>query len=84
MVLSAGAVDIDIVARLDGRGEQLCQIETVRLPVVDRSRRIEAIGATDHFVDRAKSQLRHDLSGFLGNQSQVIDHILRFARKPSP
>ena len=84
MVLSASAVDIDIVARLDGRGEQLCQIETVRLPVVDRSRRIEAIGATDHFVDRAKSQLRHDLSGFLGNQSQIIDHILRFARKSGP
>ncbi len=64
MVLRDLTVTADLGADV-GLVEDVGEIESLRLPVVDGLPRLEAVHATHHFVDRAEAKLRHDLPHFL-------------------
>ncbi len=84
VVLFPRAVDLDTLVRPGRWAEQPRQVQPVRLPVVDGPVGIQAIDAADHFVHGPKAQLGHDLSSFLGDQEQVIHHVLGLAGKLFP
>ena len=56
--------------------QKLTQIDTLRLPVIQRVAHIQAIHSANHFVERAEAHLGHDLAQFLGNEEEVIDYML--------
>jgi len=50
--------------------------------VVNGFAQFEFVGATDHFVDGAETELRHDFAEFLRDVSHEVDDVLRFAGEP--
>ena len=65
--------------RFAGGHQHRRQIETIRLPVLDRVIRFQHLAMPDHLVDRAEPEFRHDTTSFFGDHEQVIDNVLRFA-----
>src|SRR5207253_7385999 len=55
--------------------KNLAEIEASRFPMFDGFARFEAIGSPDHFVDRAETELRHELADFLGDEAHEIDNM---------
>ena len=55
------------------------KIEALRLPMLDRFLRLERVGAADHFVDRAETELRHDFAHFLRDEVHEVHDVLGIA-----
>ena len=51
----------------------------LRLPVGDALLHVQQVGAADQVVELADAQLRHDLAHFLGDEEEVVDHVLGLA-----
>ena len=64
-----------------GLMEQPAEIEALGLPVRNALAHIEQVGTTDEIVKTPDAQLRHDLPSLLGHKEEVIDDMLRLARK---
>ena len=56
--------------------EQAREIETLGLPMFDRAVAVEHLNLADHLIDRAIAQFGHDLAHFLGDEEEIIDHML--------
>ena len=61
--------------------EDLRQIESGRLPVIDRFRHIDLVDASDHLVHRAEPELGHDLAHVLGDEPEEVLDELRSPRE---
>ena len=57
------------------------QIDPLRLPVPQCLGHVEPVDTPDHLADSTKSHRRHDLAQLLGNEEEVVDHVLRCARE---
>ena len=57
--------------------EHAREVESLRLPVFHARAHVEQVRASDHFLERAEAQCRHDLPHFLGDEEEEIDHVLR-------
>ena len=44
---------------------------------------VEQVGAPDQLVQRAEPELRHELAHFLGDEEEVVDHVLGLAARTS-
>ena len=78
--LFAGAAQLATVGAIrrsqDGR-----EIEPFRFPMLDGRGAAEPIYSADHLVERAESQLGHNLPGFLGHERHEADQVLHLAGK---
>ena len=59
--------------------EDAREVEALRLPVLDRLLHVEQVGATDHLVDRADAELRHDLARLFRDEEEEVDDVLGLA-----
>src|SRR5439155_21194424 len=84
VILGPCAIDIDVGVRLLGRREDRREIDPLRLPVLDRLVRLQAIDAANHLVERAEAELGHDLPSLLGDQEEEIDHMLGLSGEALP
>ena len=60
------------------------EIESLRLPVGDRSPSVEPVDPAHHLVDRAEAELRHQFPDFLGQHEEEIDQVLRLTGELLP
>jgi hypothetical protein len=44
--------------------------------MLDALAHVEQVGAADHFIERVKAELRHQLAHFLRHEEEVIDDVL--------
>ena len=65
-----------IDARRRGEMEQRRKIQRARFRVIARRANVQHITATDHLVHRPESELRQDLTHFLGDEEKVIHDVL--------
>ena len=56
-------------------------VEPACLPVIDRGLYIKTLHVSDHFLDRAKSELRHQFTHFFSDEFKEINHELWLASK---
>ena len=56
------------------------QVDALGLPVVDGLVHVEPVDPADHLVDGAEAQLRHDLAQLLGDEEEIVDHMLGLCR----
>ena len=68
----------DVVAGI-GLVEQVAEIETLRFPMCDSLPGFQSIHATDHFLDRAEAELRHQLAHLHRDEAHEVDGVLRLA-----
>jgi len=61
------------------RVEKVGEVEPLRLPVVDRGARLEAVDAAHHLLESAEAELRHDLAQFLGHEAHEVHDVLGLA-----
>src|ERR1035437_2222947 len=61
--------------------QNVCEVEALRLPMLNRLPRSQLVRAADHFVHRPEAEFRHDLAQFPGNEPHEIDHVVRAARE---
>src|SRR5882672_6051563 len=59
--------------------EDLREIEALRLPVLEALLHVEKFRAPDEIVDPADAELSHQLTRFLGDEEEIIDHVLGLA-----
>ena len=76
VVLVVDAVHAETVFRLRRGLEDRREVESLRLPVLDRGVGHEGVGTADHVVDRPEPELCHDPPQFLGHHEEVVDHVL--------
>lgn len=76
MILSDRTIRLHISMRLLGRRQNWRQIELLRLPVSHSAIQFQHIHTPDHFIDRAETQFRHNLSSFLSHHEQIIHDML--------
>ena len=62
--------------------EQPAQVDALGLPVIDGLPAVQQVHPADHFVDRPEAEPGHDPANFLGDQEQIVDHVLRLALEP--
>ena len=74
VVLHAGMIDIRVPF---GSVEQIRKVDMTRLPVLDISSHLAALGLADHLVLRPITQLRHQLPDFFSNEHEIANHVLR-------
>ena len=74
VLLEPAPVGVDL-----GRVEQRRQVDALRLPVLHGLARLELVDAADHFLERAETELRHDLAQFLRDELHEIDDVLGLA-----
>ncbi len=55
------------------------KIEAMGLPVLGRLADVQAIDPSDHLLDGTEAHRRHDLAQFLGDEQEVVDHVLGLA-----
>ena len=60
-------------------GEQLGEVEPVRLGVSDQLDAVEHLHLPDHFVECPVAQRRHHLAHFLGDEEEKVDDVLGLA-----
>ena len=78
MILGANASPPDAVWHI-WLIENLRQVDTLGLPVVDCRLHVQPIDSADHLVNRSEAHLRHQLPDFLGQESEEVLDELRFA-----
>ena len=83
MVLASGAVERLLIAVVRDR-EDRRDVETGRLPVIDRRPGVEGLDVTDHLVHGPEAELRHELPDLLGDELEEVDDELRPPREPAP
>ena len=59
--------------------EQAREVEPLGLPMIDRLALIEHLGAADHLGEAAEAERGHVLAHLLGDEEEVIDHMLGLA-----
>src|SRR6185437_6563186 len=59
--------------------EDARQVDALRLPVLDGTAHVELVDLTDHVLEFAEAELRHQLAHFLGDEEEEIDDVLRLA-----
>ena len=59
--------------------EQLGEIEALGLPVLDQRSLVEHLHLPDHLVEGAVAERGHDLAHFLGDEEEIVDHVLGLA-----
>ena len=59
--------------------KDLGQVKPLCLPVIDGLVRFQYIAATDHLVQSSETELCHDLTQLLRNETHEVDDILRLA-----
>ena len=59
-----------------GLVEQLGKVDALRLPVRNRLLRLHSVDPAGHFRDGAEAHLGHDRAQFLGDEEEVVDHVL--------
>lgn len=79
VVLRDGAMSNGIGGWPLGGFEDGGQIESVGFPVFDGLIDFQAIGATDHFVDRAEAERSHDFACIFSDHEEVVDNMFGFA-----
>ena len=57
--------------------ENLGEIQTPGLPVLDAGTHVEQVGAADQIIELANAEPGHDFAHFLGNEEEIIDHMFR-------
>ena len=57
------------------------EVETVRLPVIDCRLRLQSIHPSDHLINRAEAELRHDFAHLHGDEAHEVDDVLGLASK---
>ncbi len=62
VILRNRATYLDSVVRFLGGRQYGSEVQTVGLPVAYRRVDVQRVGPADHLVDRAETQLRHNLS----------------------
>ncbi len=55
------------------------EVQATGLPVIDGGALVEQVGAADQIVEAADAHRRHQLAHFLGDEEEVIDHVLGLA-----
>ena len=63
-------------------GEQPRQVDALRLVVLDRAAPVEMLGLADHVREAAETEQRHQLAHLLGDEEEIVDHVLRRAGEP--
>ena len=66
------------------RVEHARQVESLGFPMLDGFVRFQHIGATDHFLDRAEAELRHQFAHFLGDELHKVHRVLGVAGEVFP
>ena len=61
--------------------ENVAEVEAVRLPMINSCLYFKAVGATDHLIDRAETEARHDFAHLGRDEAHEIHCMLRLARK---
>ena len=61
--------------------QDVAEIKTLCLPMIDCLFRFQPIHATHHFFNRAETQLRHDFAQMLRNETHEIHNMLGLAGK---
>ena len=59
--------------------EQLGEIEALGLPVLHQRALVEHLHLADHLVEGAVAERGHQLAHFLGDEEEIIDHVLGLA-----
>ncbi len=77
------------LGRAVGLRQQVGEVDTARLPVVDRLLRLEHVGAADHVLELREAHLRHVAPDLLGHEEEEVDDLLRLAielldQRPGP
>ena len=67
------------VGRHIGLGKQAAEIQALCFPVLDALAGVEQVGAADHVVELADTQLGHDLAHFFRDEEEVVHHVLWLA-----
>src|SRR3546814_5760749 len=59
--------------------ENAGEVQARGFPVFDAGAGVEQVGTADQLVERAHTQLSHDLAYLLGHEKEEIHHMLGFA-----
>src|SRR5919202_126610 len=59
--------------------EDLREVESLCLPMLDGFLWLKYIGASDHFIERAEAELRHDLADFLRDEFHEVHRMFGIA-----
>ena len=59
--------------------EHLREVEALGLPVLDGAVLIQHFRLPDHLVERAEAERGHQLAHLLGDEEEVVDHVLGLA-----
>ena len=59
--------------------EQLGEIEALGLPVLHQLALVEHLHLADHLVEAAVAERGHQLAHFLGDEEEIVDHVLGLA-----
>ncbi len=81
VILLLRAEEVLALVRVLGHREDGREVESVRLPVVDRRARVEHLGVTDRLGDRAEAELGEVLAHLFGDELEEVDDELRLARE---
>ena len=55
------------------------KVQPMGFPVINRVPYAEFVDPADHFIDGAEAELRHVIAHFLGDEAEIIDHVLWLA-----
>ena len=84
LVESVVLVDLPIASDLRtriGLVEDVAEIESLRLPVIERHLRLEPIDAADHLLETTEAELGHDLAQVARDEAHEVHHMLRITRE---
>src|SRR5690242_5989638 len=59
--------------------QDAAEIDTSRLPVLDRLLHVELADLPHHLVEAAEAKLRHQLAHFFSDEEEEVDHMLWLA-----
>ena len=64
--------------------EDLAEVESLGLPAGDGLVLLEEVATSDEVAEAADTHLCHDLAGFLSNEHEVVDEVLRSSGEALP
>ena len=59
--------------------EQLGEVEALGLPVLHQLALVEHVHLPDHLIEVAVAERGHQLAHFLGDEEEIVDHVLGLA-----
>jgi hypothetical protein len=59
--------------------QNLREVESLCLPMLHSFLRLQHVGASDHFIERAETELRHEFADFLGDERHEVHRVFRIA-----